>query len=176
MRLSTLLFSFLCAISIRSTTAISNSGAIQPKFEDQNKHATLHVTSAAPLLDQEPGREERDLREGSFNFGRRESMEHEADNHESLVALCEAGSLTGCKKAIEEERAVAAATSNQDFHRSQSKSFFRQIFGELMALWDLFPFCISFLCIVVVCIAFVVRNYGRASLVAHPEKKAVTNR
>lgn len=81
---------------------MSKPGAIQQNLEDQNTHATLHVTSIAPLLDQEPGKEERDLRERSFNFGRRDFMQHEMGNHERLVALCEAGFLTGCKKAIEE--------------------------------------------------------------------------
>ncbi|KAJ6134813.1 hypothetical protein N7523_001135 [Penicillium sp. IBT 18751x] len=147
----------LSIASIVSTVAVAKSVNTQHDREDQHNQASLQNTIPSSFLDI---RSTSQQKSGSVPYGR--------DDDEKLIALCEAGFVTGCRQAIEGERTAASSVGKAQ--KSHIKTFLESALALLtphsyneeekyVLTWGLFTFSAIIISVAVFCM--VIAALGR---------------
>lgn len=181
------LTSLLSVAAIVSTAAVPKSVDIQHDCEDQDNQASPQTTipSFVGIQSTSPhyGSNGRSLIHDQKRKldQRRVFVPHGKDDHEKLVALCEAGFVSGCRQAIQGERAADSLTGKAP--NSQPKKSLDSVLALLSCHsydgaegvfipWGLFSLSLIALFVAVVSVVTVVRGRWKCRAIVQDEKRS----
>ncbi|KAJ5948007.1 hypothetical protein N7466_001022 [Penicillium verhagenii] len=164
MRLSSLTYLLLAVAGSVSAVAFPRT---YPSNEDPSNHISVLATSDSSSTNHLPTEQQHrrlDTRRPR-DMQNRDSAFHGKDEHERLVALCEAGFVSGCQAAIEEEKSGAGSITPNPNSQSNTiissplapvSSFFdskeatNNYFGNLLPSFNFFVVAITVVCVVTI--------------------------
>ena len=185
MRLCVFLSLLLSVTAIVSTVPVAKSSDPQNDREDQHNQVSLQTTIPSRFVDTRSTSQQFDSNGRSLSYyQKRDSDPYGKGDHEKLIALCEAGFVTGCRQAIEGAR--TAASSAGKAQKSQPETFLESALALLtrysydeeekdVITWGLFYFSFIVISVVVVCIAIAAfgRDRWKCTAIVHNEKRSL---
>lgn len=104
-----ILYLLFSVTTLGSTVAVPKSNAIQPGRRDSTERDIPQYSKISRL---------HSGRVSLIENWKSDFDAYRDDDHEALVALCEAGFVSGCMQAIDEERAAAGPSTKSPEHHS----------------------------------------------------------